>query len=64
MALRPSLTLALLAVSEEVAELQRQGETVLHSGSHASRGEQFLVTDTDHKHGVSIFGFTDEATDA
>jgi hypothetical protein len=66
MGLRPSLTAALLAVSDEVAELAERGERVVSVetpfGSRRPRfahAEVFLATDSAHEHGVSIFGWTD-----
>jgi hypothetical protein len=64
MPLRPSLQLALLAVSDEVAELQRQGETVVSIESwgrlDGPECEVAMATDSAHEHGVVIVGFTDE----
>jgi hypothetical protein len=61
--LKPSLSLALLAVSDEVAELQRQGETVVSIeswGLDEPECEVAMATDSAHEYGVVIVGFTDE----
>lgn len=64
MPLRPSLQLAQLAVSDEVAELARRGETVVSIESwgrlDGPEREIAMATDSAHEHGVVIVGFTDE----
>jgi hypothetical protein len=57
--LRPSLTLACLAVADEARELGRQGETILEVLD--GPGELWITTDSDHEHGVCICAVTDEA---
>ena len=56
--LRPSLTLACIALADEARELGRQGETILEVLD--GPGELWLTTDSDHEHGVRICAVTDE----
>lgn len=62
MPLRPSLTVALLAVSDEVAELRRRGERPVHVWHGVEFGSVWLITGSTDSTlpPVAIFGFTDE----
>lgn len=62
--LRPSLTVALLAVSEEVAELRKRGECVFAAYDTLNdEGEPCvtIITWPGSSADVHIFGFTDDS---
>jgi hypothetical protein len=58
--LRPSLTVAMLAVSEELEPCIASGERVVDVMTSEADGGVFVATDSEHEFGVKVYGYTDE----